>query len=401
MPCDRLGHYHQWPVAAGGPTLTVYRCERFCGYCEGEEALKVWEQAARLRRHVLQRHCRPDGRGTHPFVDFNPHWTDDPPTNKPPKGIRKDGQARKKAHRTKESYRQKSRRASARQIVAAHPEVFTAEQRGSTQSKGANVIHPGGDGCQPQGNGSTPEIHPDGDSHDNVQRGIDGNSSAGGMASPGASTSVLGPRFQGSNNPQPSSIMPSPVRPETAQVAIFDQVFGQGSIAYGMPTQGHMPAGHGINNMQNHLATGQSLFTNIHQVTGSSPAVYYSLHYDPQIRQSIFQATAAAGHDQGNIQAHHYLHSTAVPNVTQVQGPQGNLFTQPPVATSASFHPASGNNFPIQNAPITLQGNTNPVNGLERTWQTTNNVSQQGNAPASTCLRWGLDTSILDKELIH
>ncbi|KAK8258247.1 hypothetical protein IWZ00DRAFT_39657 [Phyllosticta capitalensis] len=51
MPCDRdSGHIHQWPTQG---ELTIYHCERECGFCN-----VTTKQCSHLRAHVKERHLK-------------------------------------------------------------------------------------------------------------------------------------------------------------------------------------------------------------------------------------------------------------------------------------------------------------------------------------------------------
>ncbi|KAK8220512.1 hypothetical protein IWZ01DRAFT_8746 [Phyllosticta capitalensis] len=51
MPCDRdSGHVHQWPTQG---ELTIYHCERECGFCN-----VTTKQCSHLRAHVKERHLK-------------------------------------------------------------------------------------------------------------------------------------------------------------------------------------------------------------------------------------------------------------------------------------------------------------------------------------------------------
>ncbi|KAF2861073.1 hypothetical protein K470DRAFT_276419 [Piedraia hortae CBS 480.64] len=156
MPCDRPGHYHEWPLIAD-MVLTVQRCERFCGYCAGEGGAKEWDEAARLRRHVEDVHIRRDGRGTHPHLIFNPHWKEGGNPNKPPKGFRIDGEPRKQPIRGKDSYRKKKTRTKAQRIEAAYPNICETEgyALGSAEDRDIRVITPAEHEGQSQGHAHT------------------------------------------------------------------------------------------------------------------------------------------------------------------------------------------------------------------------------------------------------
>ncbi|KAF2857085.1 hypothetical protein K470DRAFT_284769 [Piedraia hortae CBS 480.64] len=150
MPCDRPGHYHEWPLIAD-MVLTVQRCERYCGYCVGKESVKKWKEAARLRRHVENVHIRPDGNGTHPHIIFNPHWKEGGNPNKPPKGFRIDGEPRKQPVRSKESYQRNVKRVE--EIEAAYPNPFVPADYapGSVEDRDIRVVNSSENEGQSQG----------------------------------------------------------------------------------------------------------------------------------------------------------------------------------------------------------------------------------------------------------
>lgn len=55
MPCSDPTHHHEWPEDG---ELVIYRCERFCAFCTGDDAKHEWKYPWFLRRHVRAVHGR-------------------------------------------------------------------------------------------------------------------------------------------------------------------------------------------------------------------------------------------------------------------------------------------------------------------------------------------------------
>ncbi|KAJ9649302.1 hypothetical protein H2199_000077 [Coniosporium tulheliwenetii] len=56
MPCDDPTHNHVWPTSGN---LTIYHCEKYCGYCSGQgKADGKFAQTSHLRAHVKTKHIK-------------------------------------------------------------------------------------------------------------------------------------------------------------------------------------------------------------------------------------------------------------------------------------------------------------------------------------------------------
>ncbi|TIA29613.1 hypothetical protein D6C78_10114 [Aureobasidium pullulans] len=75
MPCRDESHNHRWPKAG---TLTLCKCEIFCGYCEGEDAKKVHTLQWELRHHVRVVHTGSEGLDVRVSPRSMPHMAINP-----------------------------------------------------------------------------------------------------------------------------------------------------------------------------------------------------------------------------------------------------------------------------------------------------------------------------------